>query len=60
MISIAELKQNFSNKSMTPSFEGEEYLKQFMNDVDMDNDGYISFEEFNNGLTSVFLNQQCS
>lgn len=41
LLSKAELRQSFSTSSMiTPgSFEGEEYIQQIINEVDLDGDG---------------------
>lgn len=55
MLSKADLMENFAIQSLQYPFEGEEFIQQIIDEVDLDKDGKISFEEFNNGLTSVFL-----
>ena len=56
-ISIQELKGMFSIKaSINGSLAGEKILRDIMNEVDKNNDNFISYEEFNDALTLFLKN----
>jgi calcium-dependent protein kinase len=53
-ISAEELKSMFSQKSGLNSVtHGEKIITDVMNEVDLNNDGFISYEEFNQALTGL-------
>ena len=54
-ISVPELKNMFSQKSALNSpLHGEKIINEVMKEVDKNNDGSISYEEFNDAITGLF------
>ena len=57
-ISVPELKQMFGQKSALNSpMYGEKIITEVMREVDRNNDGFISYEEFNDAITDLFKSQ---
>lgn len=52
VISCAELKSVFSSNSLKKE-SSDNFIREVMDEVDKNKDNLISFEEFNNALTSV-------
>ena len=53
-ISVQELKSMFSEKSaLNHPIKGDKIINEVMREVDKDNNGYITYEEFNDALTGL-------
>ena len=53
VISVEELRGVFSQKSQSSSLAINNFVHEIMTEIDKDKDNLISYEEFNEGLTSV-------
>ena len=55
MITLKELRENFKTKVLQSDSESEDFMLDVMNEVDLNKDGQISFEEFNTALKAYLL-----
>lgn len=56
LISLQELKDIFSEKSVSSQeYETQRFFREIMREVDLNQDNFINFEEFNGALTNMLM-----